>query len=80
MTSLTYTETPARPRTGLFARLSALRARYTAARKARRDFRALLGASDHILSDIGIARGDLERALAAPIWADPSQRLTRTQR
>jgi len=50
-------------------------ARLARAYKARRDFQSLRGASDHMLADIGLTRGQIDRALASPIWVNPSDRL-----
>lgn len=66
--------------TNLFARLQAVTARLAAARKARRDFEALRGASDHLLADIGITRSEIDTALRTPFWADPSVRISRNGR
>ncbi len=56
--------------------------RLVRARKARRDFETLRGASDHLLADIGLTRGQVDRALATPFWVTPSDRiaLSRQQR
>lgn len=79
MASLTYAPGERTGRLGqrVFAWFGGVGARLAATRKARRDFEALLGASDYILDDIGLTRGDLERALASPVWVDPSERLLR---
>lgn len=71
---------PARPTAGLIGRIVKLGARLAAARKARRDFESLRGASDHLLSDIGLTRAQVEHALAAPFWSDPSDGLRRARR
>lgn len=57
------------------SRFSRLIARIANARRARRDFEALRDANEHLLADIGLTRGQLETALAAPFWVDPSDRL-----
>jgi uncharacterized protein YjiS (DUF1127 family) len=77
MTTATYAghdaPTGATPTRG--NRLSRLIARIAAARRARRDFESLRDANEHLLADIGLTRGQLETALAAPFWIDPSDRL-----
>lgn len=83
MSTLTYAETGAgaiAARPSIRRRLAAVLGGFSAARKARRDFLALSSASDHILSDIGLTRGDLNKALAAPFWVNPSDRLGRRGR
>lgn len=55
-------------------------ARFARARKARRDFESLRGASDHLLADIGVTRGQLDACLTAPFWVNPSDRLTAPRR
>ncbi len=76
MATLTYEESP-RQRPGAARRLSAFFARLVAARRERRDLEKLRGASDRVLGDIGIARSELDRALASPIWTNPADRLLR---
>jgi len=63
----------------LSARIAGFFARLERAHKARRDFDSLRGASDHLLADIGVTRSQLNGALAAPFWVDPSVRLTTTR-
>jgi uncharacterized protein YjiS (DUF1127 family) len=38
----------------------------------RRDIELLAGFDDHMLADIGLTRGDLRDAIAAPQWRDPT--------
>ena len=57
---------------GLRRKAAAAWIRMARARRARRAIQALAGASDHHLADIGLSRTDLEQALAAPFWVDPS--------
>lgn len=45
----------------------------------RREVARLLGAEDHILSDLGITRQDVEGAMAAPLMHDPSHQLLRAR-
>ncbi len=61
-------------------RLRALSRRWASICKARRDFEGLRGASDHLLADIGLTRGELTDALSAPFWANPGDRLVRRGR
>lgn len=77
MSTLTYAgpDAVAEGRRPLRHRLSALFARLANARRARRDFEALRDANEHLLADIGLTRGQLDLALAAPFWVDPSDRL-----
>ena len=49
--------------------------RLVRAYRARRDFKTLRHASDHILADIGLTRSQLNLALDAPFWVDPSVKL-----
>ena len=43
---------------------------------AHRDqLRMLAGSDDHLLADIGVTREDIEMALSAPFWRDPSAKL-----
>jgi uncharacterized protein YjiS (DUF1127 family) len=55
-------------------------ARIGRARKARRDFETLSGASDHLLADIGLTRGQIDHALATPFWVNPSDRIALARR
>lgn len=61
----------------LVTRLGALLAGLAAARRARRNAERLRGGSDHALSDVGLARGDLDRTPASPVWVNPADRLLR---
>ena len=62
---------------GLRGKAAEVWKRVARARRARRDFRALAGASDHYLADIGLTRADVDRVLAAPFWVDPIDVLRR---
>jgi uncharacterized protein YjiS (DUF1127 family) len=45
----------------------------------RHDAAALSGFDDRMLADIGLTRGDLNDALAEPLWRDPTSVLARRQ-
>jgi len=45
--------------------------------KHRRDVAPLADQDDHLLADIGLTRDDVRRAIAQPIWRDPSEMLGR---
>lgn len=76
MSTLTYTGQDAvLARPSLRSRFTVFFARIATARRARRDFEALRDANEHLLADIGLTRGQLESALAAPFWVDPSARV-----
>jgi uncharacterized protein YjiS (DUF1127 family) len=45
--------------------------------KHRRDIAPLANQDDHLLTDIGLTRGDVRRAIAQPIWRDPTKTLRR---
>ena len=48
--------------------------------KGHRDMQILAGMDDHMLSDIGLTRGDVRDAVSEPIWRDPTTVLvTRVQ-
>ena len=47
--------------------------------KSRRQVELLLEADDRMLRDIGLTRGDVASALAAPRDADPSHHLVRAR-
>jgi|GEM_PF-2348650 len=55
--------------------VTALLHRVFRARRARQDLGTLRSASDHILADIGLTRSQIDDALSAPFWVDPSARL-----
>src|SRR2546430_14065124 len=40
--------------------------------KTRRDAVMLAGLDDHMLSDIGLTRGDVRDAFSEPVWRDPT--------
>ncbi|TCT09974.1 uncharacterized protein YjiS (DUF1127 family) [Tepidamorphus gemmatus] len=77
MSTATYAgnDAPSRATPTPVTRLSRLIARIAAARRARRDLESLRDANEYLLADIGLTRGQLETALAAPFWIDPSDRL-----
>lgn len=80
MATLTYADSAVvagRGSRSLVGRLRGWAIRFRAARKVRRDLTGLRDASDHILADIGVTRGDIERALATPFWANPGDALRR---
>lgn len=56
-------------------RFTHLFVRLARARRARRDFKSLRGASDHLLADIGLNRSQVDSALASPFWVNPSDRI-----
>ncbi len=43
----------------------------------RGQLRRLAECDDHVLADIGLTRKDIEAALSAPFWRDPSAELVR---
>lgn len=43
----------------------------------RRDAAVLAGFNDRMLADLGVTRGDLNDALAEPVWRDPTAVLAR---
>ncbi len=47
--------------------------------RRRRDFAMLASFDDYMLKDIGLSRGDLNDALAEPLWRDPTAVLVRRQ-
>lgn len=50
---------------GVIARIAAAVAVRLARAKARHEYRQMLQLEDHILSDIGVTRGDVRQALSA---------------
>src|SRR5689334_10860757 len=40
--------------------------------KNRRDATILAGMDEHMLSDIGLTRGDVRDAFSEPVWRDPT--------
>jgi uncharacterized protein YjiS (DUF1127 family) len=50
------------------------------ARRARRDLASLRCASEHLLNDIGLTRGQVDSALNVPFWVDPSVRLAASRK
>ena len=40
--------------------------------KNRHDATILAGMDEHMLADIGLTRGDVRDAFAAPVWSDPT--------
>lgn len=62
-------------RTTIADRLRQMLARFREARRAHRDFESLRTANDYLLSDIGLTRGQLNHALAAPFWVNPTSRI-----
>jgi uncharacterized protein YjiS (DUF1127 family) len=54
--------------------------RLVRARRARQDFNSLRGASEYLLNDIGLSRGQIDDALSAPFWVDPSVRLAASRK
>ncbi|HLH89773.1 MAG TPA: DUF1127 domain-containing protein [Xanthobacteraceae bacterium] len=67
-----------------FAGFAATAARFgkrvVAAWRHRGDFVLLSSLDDRMLRDIGLTRGDLNDALAEPLWRDPTAVLVRRQR
>jgi uncharacterized protein YjiS (DUF1127 family) len=57
--------------------LARLALRLAEAWRHRRDAAVLAGLDDHILSDMGLTRADLNDALSEPLWRDPSAVLVR---
>lgn len=58
-------------------RMNSLYRRLARAYQARRDLQVLRSSDDHILKDIGVSRSQLDAALNAPFWVDPSHKLSR---
>jgi uncharacterized protein YjiS (DUF1127 family) len=54
--------------------------RLVRARRARQDFNSLRGASEYLLNDIGLSRSQINDALSAPFWVDPSVRLAASRK
>ena len=48
--------------------------------RRRKDAAVLASFDDYMLRDIGLTRGDLDDALAEPLWRDPTAVLVRRQR
>jgi uncharacterized protein YjiS (DUF1127 family) len=67
-----------------FAGFAAIAARFgrrvVAAWLHRNDFVVLASLDDRMLRDIGLTRGDLNDALAEPLWRDPTAVLVRRQK
>jgi len=58
-------------------RMNSLFRRLARTYQARRDLKVLRNSGDHLLDDIGISRSQLDAALNAPFWVDPSHQLAR---
>jgi uncharacterized protein YjiS (DUF1127 family) len=65
---------------GVTAALARLGQRVVTAWRHRGDFVLLSSLDDRMLRDIGLTRGDLNDALAEPLWRDPTAVLVRRQR
>ena len=65
---------------GFTATLVRLGQRVVTAWRHRGDFVLLSSLDDRMLRDIGLTRGDLNDALAEPLWRDPTAVLVRRQR
>src|SRR5215469_17906276 len=65
---------------GFAATASRFGKRVVAAWRHRGDFVLLSSLDDRMLRDIGLTRGDLNDALAEPLWRDPTAVLVRRQR
>ena len=64
-----------KPRRSLRERIATLLKRLARARRARRDLETLRNANEQILADIGLTRVQIEAALDAPFWINPSDRI-----
>ncbi len=64
----------------LAARLARLRHQVIAAWRRRTEVAVLASFDDFMLRDIGLSRGDVNDALAEPLWRDPTAVLLRRQR
>ncbi len=63
----------------LGAAVGRFRRQWAEAWRRRRDFAVLASFDDSMLKDIGLTRGDLNDALAEPLWRDPTALLVRRQ-
>jgi uncharacterized protein YjiS (DUF1127 family) len=83
MSALTTLGHPARvaPPVAIFAAtLARFRRQVVAAWRHRNEVAMLVSFDDYMLKDIGLTRGDLDDALAEPLWRDPTAVLVRRQR
>jgi uncharacterized protein YjiS (DUF1127 family) len=83
MTTLTTSVVPvpfARALAGFAAAATRLGNRVVAAWRHRGDVTMLASFDERMLRDIGLTRGDLNDALAEPMWRDPTAVLVRRQR
>lgn len=80
MSALTARARPARiapPATIITATLARFRRQLVTAWRHRNDMAVLASFDDFMLRDIGVTRGDLDDALAEPLWRDPTAVLVR---
>ncbi len=86
MSALTIPATPAHLAHALAQAVAALGAtvgragrQWVEVWRRRRDFAMLASFDDYLLKDMGLSRGDLNEALAEPLWRDPTAVLVRRQ-
>jgi uncharacterized protein YjiS (DUF1127 family) len=82
MSALTISAVPAllaQAVAALGATVGRARRQWVEAWRRRRDFATLASFDDYMLKDIGLTRGDLNDALAEPLWRDPTAMLVRRQ-